>query len=105
MEARRTPATESRGRDGRTTNEPRVASGFDHGEPEIPQDRSVVCIAADGQPDNYTGVFVPFKLMFPNTDGPFEIPVVEVSMSSDLRPETEYQVGKALKALRWAGLP
>lgn len=38
--------------------------------------------------------------MFPDEAGPLETPVVEVSMSSDLRPETEYEIGKALKALR-----
>lgn len=47
------------------------------------------------------GVFVPFKIMFPDDKGVFEIPVVEVSISSDLRPETEYEIGKALRALRW----
>jgi aromatic ring-opening dioxygenase catalytic subunit (LigB family) len=39
--------------------------------------------------------------MFPDDDGVFELPVVEVSVSSDLRPETEYEIGKALKALRY----
>ena len=46
------------------------------------------------------GVFVPFKVMFPDDNGIFEVPVVEVSISSDLRPETEYEIGKALKGLR-----
>lgn len=46
-------------------------------------------------------MFVPFKVMFPDDNGVFDIPVVEVSISSDLRPETEYEIGKALKALRY----
>ncbi|KAK9900886.1 Extradiol ring-cleavage dioxygenase class III enzyme subunit B [Cystobasidium minutum MCA 4210] len=79
MAARTTPVTEPRGRDGRRINKPKVQSGLDH------------------------GVFVPFKVMFPG-DSPFEVPVVEVSISSDLRPETEYEIGKALKALRDEGL-
>lgn len=46
------------------------------------------------------GVFIPFKLMFPDDNGPFSIPVVEVSISADLQPEAEYQIGRAVQALR-----
>lgn len=80
MAARTTPVDEPRGRDGRRINRPKVQSGLDH------------------------GVFVPFKIMFPDDKGVFDIPVVEVSISSDLRPETEYEIGRALKSLRDEGL-
>eukprot|EP01118_Nematostelium_gracile_P014272 TRINITY_DN5521_c0_g1_i2.p1 TRINITY_DN5521_c0_g1~~TRINITY_DN5521_c0_g1_i2.p1 ORF type:complete len:304 (+),score=67.40 TRINITY_DN5521_c0_g1_i2:38-913(+) len=45
------------------------------------------------------GVFVPFLTMFPNNEHK-DIPIVEVSMNSNLDPETEFQLGKALTPLR-----
>ncbi len=42
------------------------------------------------------GVFVPFKLMFPD---PFQVPVVEVSMNS-LDPQKLIEIGKAIAPLR-----
>ncbi|CAD6572211.1 MAG: hypothetical protein CYPHOPRED_004747 [Cyphobasidiales sp. Tagirdzhanova-0007] len=80
LPARTVPVTESRGRDGRPGKGPEHQGGFDH------------------------GVFIPFKLMFPDTNGTFEVPVVEVSIAADLKPESEYQIGKALKDLRDDGI-
>lgn len=44
------------------------------------------------------GVFIPFKLMFPD---PFEVPMVEVLMNS-LDPQRLIDIGKALAPLRYA---
>jgi len=44
------------------------------------------------------GVFVPFKLMFPN---PCPIPIVEVSMDGSLDPQKLIELGKALIPLRY----
>jgi aromatic ring-opening dioxygenase catalytic subunit (LigB family) len=82
LTARTTPDTEPRGRDGRRRNRPLVESGLDH------------------------GVFLPFKLMFPDTaspDGVFPIPIVEVSMSSTFEPEPQWEIGAAIKELREQG--
>lgn len=82
LTARTTPITEPRGRDGRRRNRPLVESGLDH------------------------GVFLPFKLMFPDTsspDGVFPIPIVEVSMSSTFEPEPQWEIGAAIKELREQG--
>lgn len=49
-------------------------------------------------------VFIPFKIMFPDDQGPFPIPVVQVSIDSDFRPEREYEIGRALKSLRDEGV-
>lgn len=43
------------------------------------------------------GVFVPFTMMFP--DG-LDIPLVEVSLSSNLDPQYHIDIGKALTPLR-----
>jgi 4,5-DOPA dioxygenase extradiol len=43
------------------------------------------------------GVFVPFKLMFPN---PCPIPIVEVSMDGSLDPQRLIELGRALAPLR-----
>jgi hypothetical protein len=84
LSARLTPATESRGRDGRPQrNRPAgfVEAGLDH------------------------GVFIPFKRMFPDKGGKsFEIPIVEVSMSQDLSPDPQWELGAALKSLREQGI-
>lgn len=84
LSARLTPATESRGRDGRPQKsrpEGFVEAGLDH------------------------GVFIPFKRMFPDKDGePFEIPIVEVSMSQDLTQDPQWELGAALKSLREQGI-
>jgi aromatic ring-opening dioxygenase catalytic subunit (LigB family) len=44
------------------------------------------------------GVFVPFKLMFPN---PCPIPIVEVSMDGSLDPQRLIELGRALAPLRY----
>ena len=44
------------------------------------------------------GVFVPFKLMFPD---PFEIPLVEVSIDAKLDPQHHIEIGKAIQSLRY----
>jgi aromatic ring-opening dioxygenase catalytic subunit (LigB family) len=84
LSARLTPATESRGRDGRPQKsrpEGFVEAGLDH------------------------GVFIPFKRMFPDKGGkPFEIPIVEVSMSQDLTQDPQWELGAALKSLREQGI-
>lgn len=72
---------ESRGRDGRTGKDrPLVHAGFDH------------------------GVFVPFKLMFPDGNDVqgqgFGTPVVQVSMSDTYKPEDEWKLGQAVQELR-----
>lgn len=79
MPARTTPTTEHRGEDGRPTHR-KYHNGLDH------------------------GVFVPFKLMFPDTTGSFDVPVVQVSIGSDYTPEHEYEIGKAVKGLRDEGI-
>jgi len=48
------------------------------------------------------GVFVPFKLMFP--DGLTNIPVVEVSIDSSLDPQRHIDIGKAMTPLRDEGI-
>jgi aromatic ring-opening dioxygenase catalytic subunit (LigB family) len=47
------------------------------------------------------GVFIPFKIMFPD---PFEIPLVEVSIDEGLDPERHIAIGKAIDALRSEGV-
>ncbi len=42
------------------------------------------------------GMFVPLKLMFPQAD----IPVIQLSLRTDLDPQTHFNVGKALQPLR-----
>ncbi|KAJ9091260.1 hypothetical protein QFC19_009170 [Naganishia cerealis] len=83
LSARTTPVTEARGRDGRRgAARPAVESGLDH------------------------GVFLPFKIMFPDTpnpDGVFPVPVVEVSMSSTYEPTPQWEIGAAIKKLREEG--
>lgn len=46
------------------------------------------------------GVFIPLKLMFPEAD----IPVVQLSLRSDLDPQAHLQAGQALTALRDDGV-
>jgi len=74
MRARTTEKTEARGRDGRGYNGP----GLDH------------------------GVFVPFRLMFGHTF--HNIPIVQASIDSDLSPEANWAVGKAVSKLREEGI-
>ena len=45
------------------------------------------------------GVFIPFKLIFPNAD----IPIVQISLRSDLDPAHHLAVGRALSPLRKQG--
>ncbi|KAH6580970.1 hypothetical protein BASA60_002645 [Batrachochytrium salamandrivorans] len=47
------------------------------------------------------GVFVPFVLMFPSQ---FEIPIIQVSISSNLDPHYHLAIGKALTPLRDEGV-
>ncbi|KAJ9121249.1 hypothetical protein QFC24_004925 [Naganishia onofrii] len=83
LTARTTKETESRGRDGRRgPNKPDMEAGLDH------------------------GVFLPFKLMFPDSsseDGVFPVPIVEVSMSSTFEPAPQWEIGSAIKGLREQG--
>ena len=73
IRARTTPATESRGQDGRGFMGP----GLDH------------------------GVFIPFRIMFGEEfSGEGSIPIVEASIDSSLSPEKNWQVGKAVAKLR-----
>jgi aromatic ring-opening dioxygenase catalytic subunit (LigB family) len=46
------------------------------------------------------GVFVPLKLVYPNAD----IPVVQLSLRSDLSPERHLEIGRALAPLRDEGV-
>jgi aromatic ring-opening dioxygenase catalytic subunit (LigB family) len=46
------------------------------------------------------GVFVPFKLMFPEA----EIPVVQISLQQDLDPQRHFEIGQALAPLREQGV-
>lgn len=46
------------------------------------------------------GMFIPLKLMFPDAD----IPVVQLSLRSDLDPAAHQRAGKALQALRREGV-
>lgn len=47
------------------------------------------------------GVFVPFKLMFPD---PFPIPLVEVSIDASLNADKLLAIGRALSPLRREGV-
>ena len=71
IRARTTPATESRGQDGRGFMGP----GLDH------------------------GVFVPFRIMFGHEFK--SIPIVQASIDSSLSPEINWAVGKAVSKLRY----
>lgn len=46
------------------------------------------------------GMFIPLKLMFPDAD----IPVVQLSLRSDLDPQAHIEAGRALQALRDEGV-
>ncbi|MFM2480527.1 DODA-type extradiol aromatic ring-opening family dioxygenase [Celerinatantimonas sp. YJH-8] len=46
------------------------------------------------------GTFTPLQVMYPQAN----IPVVQLSLRSDLDPEIHYQVGKALRSLRQQGV-
>ncbi|QTF58869.1 DODA-type extradiol aromatic ring-opening family dioxygenase [Stutzerimonas frequens] len=46
------------------------------------------------------GMFIPMKLMFPDAD----IPVVQLSLRSDLDPRAHIEAGRALQALRGEGV-
>jgi aromatic ring-opening dioxygenase catalytic subunit (LigB family) len=46
------------------------------------------------------GMFIPLKLMFPDAD----IPVVQLSLRSDLDPRAHIEAGRALQALRCEGV-
>ncbi|KAH9819714.1 Extradiol ring-cleavage dioxygenase, class III enzyme, subunit B [Melampsora americana] len=71
--ARTTTRLEPRGEDGKTG----PAAGLDH------------------------GVFIPFKLMFPEGEnGTFPIPVIQVSIDGSLDPIKNIQLGKAVSSLR-----
>jgi aromatic ring-opening dioxygenase catalytic subunit (LigB family) len=70
--ARTTPVTEARGEDGRGFSGP----GLDH------------------------GVFVPFRLMFGDTFK--DVPIVQASIDSNMDPEANWKIGKAIASLRYA---
>ena len=70
-QARTSPRTEARGRDGRGFPGP----GLDH------------------------GVFIPFRFMFGQEFT--SIPIVEVSIDSSMDPERNWQIGKAITKLRF----
>jgi aromatic ring-opening dioxygenase catalytic subunit (LigB family) len=74
----------------------------------VREEAAVARCAAKYQPIFDTGldhgVFIPFKLMFPDSDGAFDVPIVEVSQDASLKPEDEYEIGKAMKALREEGI-
>lgn len=74
INARTTPPTEPRGRDGRG----RTVAGLDH------------------------GVFVPFRLMF--GDDALAIPVVAASIDGSLAPERNWALGSAVAKLREEGV-
>ncbi|KAI0029729.1 Extradiol ring-cleavage dioxygenase, class III enzyme, subunit B [Vararia minispora EC-137] len=74
LRARTTPATESRGRDGRGFNGP----GLDH------------------------GVFIPFRLMFGHTFR--SIPIISASMDSTLTATANWAIGAAVARLREEGV-
>jgi len=74
LNARKSPISEARGRDGRG----HVGPGLDH------------------------GVFVPFKLMW--GDEFTDIPIVQVSIDESLSAQKNYDVGKALEPLRSEGV-
>jgi hypothetical protein len=88
--ARTTPKLEPRGRDGRGFNGP----GFDHGVGHLLKraPRSITAFQ----------VFVPFRLMFGEEFT--SIPIVEVSMDDSYRPDDEWALGAAVRALRQEGL-
>ncbi len=46
------------------------------------------------------GVFIPFKLIYPNA----EVPIVQVSLKAGLRPEQHLQMGRSLAPLRREGV-
>ena len=46
------------------------------------------------------GVFIPFKLIYPNAD----IPIIQLSLKKGLSPETHLAVGHALEGLRDEGV-
>jgi aromatic ring-opening dioxygenase catalytic subunit (LigB family) len=46
------------------------------------------------------GVFIPFKLIYPDAD----IPIIQLSLKSDLDPATHIEIGKALEPLREQGV-
>ena len=54
----------------------------------------------DGQRGFDHGMFIPLKLMFPDAD----IPVVQLSLRSDLDPRAHIEAGRALQALRGEGV-
>jgi len=76
------------------------------GEPELAQ-RIVDLLTAAGIPAAQNaqrgfdhGVFIPFKLIYPDAD----IPVVQLSMKNGLDPEDHLRAGRALQALRDEGV-
>lgn len=73
--ARTSPVTEQRGRDGRGHN----TSGFDH------------------------GVYMPFIHMFGSTFT--DIPIVQITIDSSLKPEKEWALGAAVAELRFVEVP
>jgi aromatic ring-opening dioxygenase catalytic subunit (LigB family) len=46
------------------------------------------------------GVFVPFKLIYPDAD----VPIVQLSLRADLSPERHLEIGRALEPLRDEGV-
>ena len=59
-----------------------------------------VASASDDQRGWDHGVFVPFKVMFPQAD----IPVVQLSLQRDLDPAAHLAIGRALTSLRQDGV-
>lgn len=76
------------------------------GSPELAS-RAVELLASSGLPARTDpergydhGVFVPFKLIFPNAD----VPVVQLSLRHGLRPDEHLAAGRALAPLREEGV-